>query len=142
MRCANVAKGGQGRATALHSGVAWWFVFRGVMVADGRGVGSTIHRPEAVVRVPVNILVPSRTTTKFAASKCAVHPSSHSVPTEIRAAPGKSGKMWAFFARWGTPGGRMRSQVWVDVAMLPSGSLTEMGLIDWRRLVCGVVKEM
>ena len=126
----------------MQSGDVVWCDGRRVMVVVRLVVGSTIHKPVALVRVPVRMMAPWRTTIKFVASKCAVHPSSHSVPTEMRAAPGKSGKMWAFFARWGTPGGRMRSQVWVDVAMLPSGSLTEMGLIDWRRLVCGVVKDM
>ena len=126
----------------LHTGVAVCCVGCGVMVADCRVDASTIHNPEALVRVPVRMMAPSRTTIKFAASKCAVHPSSHSVPTEIRAAPGKFGKMCAFFARCGTPGGSMRSHICVEVAVLPSGSLTEMGVADWRRLVWGVVKDI
>ena len=142
MRCSSVARGGHGCARALHMGVAVWCAGCGVMVADRRGDELTIHKPEALVRVPVKMMAPLRTTIKFAASKCAVYPSSYSMPTEIRAAPGKFGKMWAFFARCGTPGGRMRSHVCVDVAMLPSGSLTEMGVTDWRRLVWGVVKDM
>ena len=111
MRCSSVAKGGHGRARELHTGVAVCCAGYGVMVADRRVDASTIHKPEALVRVPVRIMAPSRTTIKFVASKCAVHPSSHSVPTEIRAAPGKCGKMCAFFARCGTPGGSMRSHM-------------------------------
>ena len=131
MRCSSVAKGGHGRARELHTGGAVWCVGCGVMVAECLGDASTIHRPVASVRVPVRMMAPSRTTIKFAASKCAVQPSSHSVPTEIRAAPGKFGKRCAFLARCGTPGGRRRSHVYVEVAMLPSGSLTEMGVSDW-----------
>ena len=142
MRCSSVAKGGHGRARELHTGGAVWCAGCGVMVADRRGDALTIHKPEALVRVPVRIMAPSQTTIKFAVSKCTVHPSSRSVPTEIRAAPGKFGKMCALLARCGTLGGRMRSHVCVEVAMLPSGSLTEMGVTNWRRLVWGVVGDM
>ena len=76
------------------------------------------------------------------ASKCAVHPSSHSVPTDNSEAPGKSGNMCAHLARSGTSDGRSRSHVCVDVAMRPSGILTEIGALVGRRLVWGVSNDM
>ena len=111
--------------------MAVWFVFL-----------STIHRPVAAVRVPVRMMWPWRMTMMFVASKCAVHPSSHSVPTDNSEAPGKSGNMCACLACIGTPVGRRRSHVCVDVAMRPSGILTAIGEVVGRRLVWGVANDM
>ena len=85
------------------------------MVAVRLVVASTIHSPVALVRVPVRTMVPWCIMIKVVASKCAVHPSLHSVPTETSAAPGKFGNRCALLAGSGTPGGRRRSHVCVHV---------------------------
>lgn len=105
-------------------------------------LGSTIQRPVDGVLVPVRTIFPAWITVMRVASKCAVHPASHRVPTDKREAPGKVGKMWALRAWVGTCAGRMRSQVWVDVVWRPSGILTEIGMVDGCLFVWGVLQAM
>ena len=90
----------------------------------------------------MRMMLPRRKTIKFVASKGDVHPSLHIVPTGMSVAQRKLGNRCAFLAGSGTPGGRRRLHVCVDVAMQPSGNLTEIGVSVGRRLVWGVAKEM
>ena len=150
MRCAIVAIGGQWRARyamgcavrvdedegcdcedGLARIVAVWFVFL-----------STIHRPVAAVRVPLRTTRPRSSTMMLVASKCAVYHSSHSVPTDTKDAPGKSGNMCAFLAKGGMSAGRRSSHVWVDVAMRPSGILTDIGVSVGFLFLCRVAKDI
>jgi hypothetical protein len=58
-------------------------------------------------------------------SKIAVHPKSQSWPMEMREPEARSGKMWALHAPEGKEG-RIRSAVWVESRVLPSGKRTEI----------------
>ena len=69
--------------------------------------------------------------------KRAEHPWSQSWPIDKSAWLASPGKMWASVAAAGRPG-RLMWQVWVDQMLLPSGSLTWIGVVAGAMWVHGL----
>ena len=92
-------------------------------------------------RVPWRVVLTLGMILIVLSSKLAVHPWSPRSSTERRKHAGNWGKMCALRAadgRWGT----LRSRVWEDWIMLPSGISTHIGLMAILLLVCNVVMEI
>ena len=70
-----------------------------------------------------------------------MQPWSHITPIDSSAPAAKSGKIWICRASGGRVGNR-RSQVYVDLIVLPSGIRMRIGSVATYRLECGIVMEI
>ena len=86
---------------------------------------SALHKPCPHL-FPIMTVFPSFNMMHSVAEKCAVHPSSHSFPTEYREPEANVEKMCAFLAR-SLRCGRFNFAVCVDWDVMPFGFITFMG---------------